>query len=182
MSQRVHSLRADLLDLREKVNLDPLTWAHNRGAFDSVLATQVDFSFLSGQTLGLMLIDLDHFKHVNDTYGHQGGDAVLREVVKVLVRVCPSSSDFIARYGGEEFAVILVDVKREDLARVGERILDGIRALNVKYRESTIALTSSIGMATYGPQDSAEDLLRRADEALYRAKNSGRDRAVMAET
>jgi len=180
MSERVRSLRADLVDMREKVNLDPLTQVHNRGAFDSVLGKQVDFSFLSGQPLGLMMVDLDHFKQINDTHGHPGGDLVLQSAVGVLVRVCPRRSDFIARYGGEEFAVILVDVEGDDLVRVGERILDGIRSLRVEYRESSISLTCSIGMATCGAQDSAEDLLRRADEALYQAKNSGRDKAVMA--
>ena len=182
MSERVRSLRADLVDLREMVNLDPLTRAHNRGAFDSVLAKQVDFSFLSGQTLGLIMIDVDHFKQINDSHGHPGGDIVLQSVVKVLVRNCPHRSDFIARYGGEEFAVILVDVKAEDLTRVGQRILDGIRALMVDYRGATITLTASIGMTTYRPQDGAEDLLRRADAALYQAKNSGRDRVVIVDT
>ncbi len=181
MSQRVRTLRADLIDMREKVNLDPLTKVHNRGAFDSVLAKQVDFSFLSGQPLGLIMIDLDHFKQINDTHGHPGGDVVLQSVVEVLVRVCPRRSDFIARYGGEEFAVILVDVEANDLMKVGERILDGIRGLTIDYREKSIAVTSSIGMASYLPEDRAEDLLRRADGALYEAKNSGRDRAVMAD-
>ncbi len=181
MSQRVRSLRADLIDLREKVNLDPLTRAHNRGAFDNVLGKQVDFSFLSGQPLGLMMIDLDHFKQINDTHGHPGGDLVLQSVVELLIRVCPRRSDFIARYGGEEFAIILVDVEVDDLVKVSERILKGIRSLRVEYRESTIELTCSIGMASHRSEDSAKDLLERADAALYRAKNTGRDQAILAE-
>ena len=180
MGERVHSLRADLVAVREKANLDALTRLHNRGAFDEVLAKQIDFSFLSGQAMALMMLDLDHFKQINDTYGHPAGDRVLQAVAKSIVRVFPRRSDFIARYGGEEFAVILVDVESTDLAPLAERILEAVRALNIDYNENNIQLTCSAGIAVCSPHESAETLIKRADQALYQAKQDGRDRGVFA--
>lgn len=181
MGERVHSLRADLVAMREKVSLDALTRVHNRGAFDDVLAKQVDFSFLSGQPMGLMMVDLDNFKVINDSYGHPGGDEVLQAVARTLIKLFPRRSDFIARYGGEEFALILVDASPADLERLGERVLEAVRALEIEYLEHRITLTCSIGIATAVPQDSAESVLRRADQALYQAKQDGRDRLVPAD-
>lgn len=180
MGERIHSLRADLVAVREKVNLDALTRLHNRGAFDEVLAKQIDFSFLSGQPMALIMLDLDKFKQINDTYGHPAGDLVLQTVANAIVRVFPRRSDFIARYGGEEFAVILVDMEPTDLAPLAERILEAIRALSIDYLDNNIRLTCSAGAAVCTPQDSAETLLGRADQALYQAKQDGRDRIVIA--
>ncbi|MGB5259108.1 MAG: GGDEF domain-containing protein [Gammaproteobacteria bacterium] len=179
MGERVHSLRADLVALREKVDLDPLTHLHNRGAFDDVLAKQIDFSFLSGQPMALIMVDLDNFKQINDTYGHPGGDRVLQTIANTLIQLFPRRSDFIARYGGEEFALILVDAEPGDLAALCERILKAVRDLQIEYLEHTITLTCSVGVATGTPQDSTETLLRRADQALYQAKQDGRDRLVL---
>lgn len=180
MGERVHSLRADLVAVREKANLDALTRLHNRGAFDEVLAKQIDFSFLSGQAMALIMLDLDNFKQINDSYGHPAGDLVLQTVARAIVRVFPRRSDFIARYGGEEFAVILVDVEPADLAPLGERILEAIRALSIDYNDHNIRLTCSAGIAVCTPQENAAALLSRADQALYQAKQDGRDRAVLA--
>jgi diguanylate cyclase (GGDEF)-like protein len=179
MGERVHSLRADLVAMREKVNLDALTRLHNRGAFDDVLAKQIDFSFLSGQPMALLMVDLDNFKQINDSYGHPGGDYVLQTVANKLIQLFPRRSDFIARYGGEEFALILVDAEPHDLVSLGERILQAVRALNIEYLDNKITLTCSVGIATGTPQDSTETLLRRADQALYQAKQDGRDRFVL---
>jgi diguanylate cyclase (GGDEF)-like protein len=179
MGERVHSLRADLVALREKVNLDQLTRLHNRGAFDDVLGKQIDFSFLSGQPMALIMVDLDNFKQINDTYGHPGGDRVLQMIANTLIQLFPRRSDFIARYGGEEFALILVDAEPGDLAALCERILKAVRDLRIEYMENTITLTCSVGIATCTPQDSMETLLRRADQALYQAKQDGRDRLVL---
>jgi diguanylate cyclase (GGDEF)-like protein len=180
MGMRVQNLRADLVAVREKASLDALTRLHNRGAFDEVLSRQIDFSFLSGQSMALMLLDLDNFKLINDTYGHPAGDLVLQTVANAIVRVFPRRSDFIARYGGEEFAVILVDVNSADLAALGERMLEAVRNLSIDYQDNSIRLTCSAGIAVWTPQDSAETLLSRSDQALYQAKQTGRDRTVFA--
>jgi diguanylate cyclase (GGDEF)-like protein len=179
MGERVHSLRADLVSIREKASLDALTRVHNRGAFDEVLARQIDFSFLSGQTMALLMFDLDHFKRINDSHGHPAGDQVLQAVANAVVRVFPRRSDFIARYGGEEFAVILVDVEPGDLAALGERTLQTIRTLDIAYHDTAIPVTCSLGIAVCTPRDTPESLLQRADRALYQAKQAGRDRVVL---
>jgi diguanylate cyclase (GGDEF)-like protein len=178
MGRRVRELRVDLLEMRDQVNLDRLTQVHNRGSFDTVLAKQVDFSLLSAQPLALMMVDLDHFKTINDTYGHPAGDLVLQAAADAIVRVCPRRSDFIARYGGEEFALILVDVSEMDLEAISERLLKAMRELSVEYHHSTISVRCSIGISLFQTEYTPEELLRRADQALYRAKHKGRDRAV----
>lgn len=180
MGQRVSNLRADLVAVREKVNLDALTRLHNRGAFDEILARQIEFSFLSSQPVALMMIDLDNFKLINDTYGHPAGDLVLQTVANATVRVFPRRSDFIARYGGEEFVMMLVDVKPDDLAALGERMLEAVRNLDIDYQNNSIRLTCSAGIAISTQQDTAETLLSRADQALYMAKRAGRDRVEFA--
>ncbi|MEZ5541550.1 MAG: GGDEF domain-containing protein [Pseudomonadota bacterium] len=179
MSERVHSLRNDLLSIREKASLDALTRVHNRGAFDEVLARQIDYSFLAGQTTVLLMLDLDHFKQINDSYGHPAGDEVLRATANAIVRAFPRRSDFIARYGGEEFALILVDVEPGDTAALGERLLHAVREMVVHHQDVEITLTCSIGIAVCTRQDTAESLLCRADRALYRAKQNGRDRVEL---
>jgi diguanylate cyclase (GGDEF)-like protein len=180
MGKRVSNLRADLVAVREKVNLDALTRLHNRGAFDEVLARQIEFSFLSAQPVALMMLDLDNFKLINDTYGHPAGDLVLQTVANAAVRVFPRRSDFIARYGGEEFVMILVDVKPDDLAVLGERMMEAVRNLDINYQDNRIRLTCSAGIAISVLQDTAETLLSRADQALYMAKRNGRDRVEFA--
>jgi diguanylate cyclase (GGDEF)-like protein len=180
MGKRVSNLRADLMAAHEKVDLDALTRLHNRGAFDEVLARQVEFSFLSGQPLALMMLDLDNFKLINDTYGHPAGDLVLQTVANAIVRVFPRRSDFIARYGGEEFVIMLLDVNRDKLIALGQRMLEAVRNLHVDYKDNSIRLTCSVGIAANTQQDTAETLLGRADKSLYMAKRNGRDKAVLA--
>ena len=102
-------------------------------------------------------------------------------VADTLIKLFPRRSDFIARYGGEEFALILVDAEQGNLAALGERALEAIRALNIDYLDNSISVTCSIGIAAATQQDSAETLVRRADQALYRAKEAGRDRVVVAD-
>ncbi len=180
MGERVRSLRADLIALREKIDMDALTRLYNRGAFDAVLTRQTDYSFLSGQPMLLIMLDLDNFKHINDSYGHPAGDLVLRKVADTLAREFPRRTDFIARYGGEEFAIILVDIEPEEQTSNANRLLEAIRSLNIDYEGTDIQVTASIGIAACRPEDNAEMLLKRADQALYQAKQDGRDRVVVA--
>jgi len=180
LAENVRSLRADLVAVREKANMDALTRLHNRGAFDEVLSKEVEYSFLSGQASALLLLDLDYFKEINDTFGHQAGDVVLQVVANTIVRTFPRRSDFIARFGGEEFAVILSDTETAELEAVGERLIEAIRALTIDYEGNTLQVTCSIGLTVCRPDDSPETVLRRADRALYDAKEAGRDRIKIA--
>jgi diguanylate cyclase (GGDEF)-like protein len=180
MSQHVSELRTDLLLARKKLETDALTQLYNRGAFDAFLAKQVDLCFLTAQPLALLMIDIDHFKKFNDTYGHPGGDAALRAFADVIVRAFPRRNDFVARYGGEEFATVLVDANPDDLPQVCERLLRTVRKLRVPWKDEELQLTCSVGASTYQRGEAVEEFLKRADDALYRAKGEGRNRARMA--
>ncbi len=166
--------------LEREVSTDPLTGAGNRGLFDDTLATEFEAAAQHYWPLTLLLADLDHFKRINDGWGHQAGDAVLRETVR-RIRQCIRDSDTLARYGGEEFGIILPGTAEEDACKVGERIAQRFRAEPVQVDDDTsIPVTISIGVATLerdafaGPQD----LLAAADHALYEAKKAGRDKVV----
>ncbi|MDD2921391.1 MAG: GGDEF domain-containing protein, partial [Anaerolineales bacterium] len=136
--------------------------------------------------LSVILFDLDHFKKVNDTYGHAVGDAVLRRVVQVA-RAELRSSDVIGRYGGEEFVVIMPMTSAQQAYQLAERIRAAVESLRVPTQKGDVAVTVSLGIAELlrlpympnGEAESLDDLVRRADEAMYAAKNSGRNRIIV---
>ncbi len=173
------------LQLREKLYgqsiRDPLTGLFNRRYLEETLPREVARADRSGQTLGVFAIDIDHFKRFNDTFGHDAGDFVLREIGKLLQESF-RMSDISVRLGGEELLVVLPDVDKEKLVRRAERLGDAVRSLALVHRELPLGrVTISIGIAIF-PESArdSEGLLRVADAALYRAKNEGRDRAVLA--
>jgi len=127
-----------------------------------------------GGDLALMLVDLDHFKQVNDTYGHQAGDVVLVRAGDIL-RSQLREADHKGRYGGEEFLVVLPETDREGAQQMGERLRAEFAMTTTSHRGKNIQVTCSIGVACHEPGVSAEELLRRADSAMYRAKRAGRD-------
>jgi diguanylate cyclase (GGDEF)-like protein len=174
------------LQLREKLHAqairDPLTGLFNRRYLDETLPRELARADRGGQSLGIFAIDVDHFKRFNDTFGHDAGDLVLREL-GALLRTSFRSSDICARMGGEEFLVVLPDTDAEKLARRAERLRDALRSLALVHRELPLGtVTVSIGVSIY-PEcgRTAEVLLALADAALYKAKSAGRDRAVFAE-
>lgn len=173
-------LREALDDAREKMQVDPLTRVYNRGAFDVALASYTDIARASGQTLVLALLDLDRFKQVNDTFGHQTGDRVLRAFSDLLSRTFLRADDFVARYGGEEFAVLLYVSNEAVVPRLIEEALARLRVLELPELGTETRLSCSAGYAVLRPGESHESLFGRADEALYRAKNGGRDQVVAA--
>lgn len=125
----------------------------------------------------LMLLDIDHFKRVNDTYGHQGGDEVLRGVA-ATIKSALRETDFIGRYGGEEFAAVLVDTLPDGAEALGERIREAVEARVFEHAGHAIRITISIGIAESLPDVTMSELIRRADTALYEAKDSGRNRVI----
>ena len=162
---------------------DELTGLFNRRRFQEAMATEVERSKRFGQPVGLVLLDLDDFKAVNDTYGHQQGDLVLREVARVL-RETSREIDEPARYGGEELAVVLPGTDLEGAYNLAERVRAGIEelALPLLDGEGTLGVTASFGVATLpGSADDMRELVAAADEALYRAKRAGKNRTVRAE-
>ncbi|MBV8600488.1 MAG: GGDEF domain-containing protein [Candidatus Eremiobacteraeota bacterium] len=154
--------------------IDPLTGIANRRAFDAQLET------LDADAI-LLVIDVDRFKSYNDLEGHRAGDDCLRRVARSLAANVLRADDLIARYGGDEFAAILHSTDLEDGIRIAERIRRAVSDLAIPAHEEGGIVTVSIGVAAYLPGEGPIDLLRRADEALYRAKAGGRDRVAFDE-
>jgi two-component system, sensor histidine kinase LadS len=161
---------------------DALTGVHNRRYFDSVLAREHERSLRTGVSLALLLCDLDHFKNINDRFGHLVGDDCLRRVAAVLRQVVGRSSDLIARYGGEEFALVLPGNTPEQAAEVAERVRAAVVAMDFRCREEHVPLTMSVGVVAQAAMagSSVADFIAAADAALYRAKKNGRNRVEMA--
>ena len=162
---------------------DPLTGLYNRRYMEETLAREMRRAERSGTKLGLIMLDIDHFKHFNDTLGHDAGDALLRDLGVLLQRQV-RTGDVACRYGGEEFMVILQDVPPDVTCQRAERIRDAARELRVRHGGRVLeAVTLSLGVAVFPDHGSSPELLMRsADVALYRAKQDGRDRLCVAET
>jgi diguanylate cyclase (GGDEF)-like protein len=164
--------------LANMVLTDPLTGCLNRRGFDQVIAREIGRSARTGGELSLISIDIDHFKTVNDTYGHLAGDAVLREFSSLLMQAA-RAVDLVARTGGEEFAMLLPDTNAMGAFKAAARACDLVRSHPFIINGKQLHLTISVGVASArGGEALAEaDLQQHADEALYAAKRGGRDRA-----
>ncbi|HJO36620.1 MAG: diguanylate cyclase [Pseudomonadota bacterium] len=174
MSRQLTAMRKDLMAARQQLEIDPLTKVYNRRAFDAALRRYMDLSMLGGQTLALLMVDLDHFKQINDEHGHLAGDRVLIATADAINRCFMRKEDFISRYGGEEFAILLMVAEADDVPRLAEQLLVRLRRLEPAGAEE-VGVTASIGHTCLQPDDSAEDFIGRADAALYLAKSQGRD-------
>jgi len=175
------ALRNALLyrEVKSMADHDGLTKIANRRRFEERLDEEADRHGRYDQPLSLILMDLDHFKTVNDTFGHQTGDAVLRGTAALLVETL-RSSDFPARYGGEEFAVILPHTTRDQAALLADRIRSRVALRNFGDCKAAVHLTLSAGVAALEPGSRSRELVSLADQALYLAKNGGRNRIVVA--
>jgi diguanylate cyclase (GGDEF)-like protein len=181
LSEKIHKLKAELHEARESAALDPLTQLHNRSSLDSQLERVADLSFLMSATPCLLMIDVDHFKSVNDRFGHPIGDEVIRRVADTLVRNFLRREDFVARYGGEEFVVVVPDSSAHAVRQRAERVRQAIGEIGFSKSDEHFSVTASIGVAVLGPGDTGKTWLARADAALYEAKSAGRNRVVFAE-
>lgn len=166
-------------EVRNLANTDGLTNIPNRRVFDEFLNEEWKRCLRLKKSISLILIDLDHFKLLNDNYGHQFGDECLVKIGWVLKRFDTRPSEICARYGGEEFALVLGDTTAEKAKLLSEKLLEDICALNIPHSRSPIEnyLTVSIGLATMTPKiDSNEsELIKKADEMLYKAKGNGKN-------
>lgn len=175
-------LRSSVKQSIELAVTDGLTGLHNRRYLDSHLKLLIDRSVARGRAMSVCMTDIDRFKLINDTYGHDIGDAVLREFASRL-RSAVRGADLACRYGGEEFVLVMPDTPPETAAGVAERLRMAIEQVPFRLGDVTVPLqvTASMGIASLSPQgDSPEALLKRADNALYEAKRGGRNRVVAA--
>lgn len=170
---------AGRLELSRKAAVDGLTELYNHDYFQTMLRQEFTVARRRERSLSLILADIDHFKQFNDTWGHQAGDLVLKEVARVVRSAC-RATDIAARYGGEELAVILLETGEEGAEMAAERIRRDVEAIVVEHEGDALRVTMSLGVATLGEADGDKDaLIRRADDALYRAKSGGRNRVVI---
>ncbi|MBD9561195.1 PleD family two-component system response regulator [Ensifer sp. ENS03] len=175
-------LRASVQQTIELAVTDGLTGLHNRRYFDTHLKLLMDRAAARGRPLSICMTDIDRFKQVNDTYGHDVGDEVLREFAN-RIRTTVRGADLACRFGGEEFIVVMPDTSAEMAAGVAERLRTIIESLPfaIPQADGPLKVTASMGIATLRPgSDTAEALLKRADTALYQAKHEGRNRVVAA--
>lgn len=182
-----HALFRYLLTDRRQENLlkrmyqsstrDALTDLYNRKHFNEQLESELSFAVRHSQELSLLLIDIDHFKQVNDRFGHAGGDGVLRQVSKLIARQL-RREDVFARIGGEEFAIILRGIEKAGGVRLAERLRTTVAAMPTVVDNTAVGITISIGCATMGDCPRPDALVRVADRRLYLAKQDGRNRTV----
>ncbi len=179
-SLEIVELRCNLEHVRREAHLDGLTGIANRRAFDAHLAEAMGAAHESGEPLSLLMVDIDHFKRFNDRFGHPLGDKVLQLVAGIL-KSSVKGRDTVARYGGEEFAIILPKTALCDAATLAEQIREAVatrKIVNKATGDDYGTITLSIGAAAWRPGEPGENLIERADEALYRAKRTGRNRVV----
>lgn len=181
LGNKIKTLADALHEARREGMTDPLTRLANRRALDARLAQAAELSGVIEGRICLVMVDIDHFKKVNDRHGHPAGDLVLKGIADLMSRTFLRKTDFCARYGGEELAAVLHDTSLQDARAPVERLLCAVRDHAFTLGKEEVEVTISIGVAALGSGESVAEWVRRADEALYAAKNSGRDRAVYAD-
>jgi diguanylate cyclase len=178
----IETLRVELVRAREEAMTDALTGLQNRKGFERRLAEYIDAGLKLPENLSLMLLDIDHFKRVNDTFGHLFGDKVIRAVAQVI-KSNIKGQDIGVRYGGEEFLVLLPDTSIDGALQLAEKLRGLIASGRIKRtnnNETVESVTISIGVAGYRSGETIEALIGRADAALYTSKTNGRNRVTAA--
>lgn len=180
LNRMSHQLNLDKQANRYKEisDKDPLTGVYNRRYFDQQISSLLENAHHRGSCVSLLVIDLDHFKEINDMHGHDIGDACLQEAVDLIQHEIRFEKDTLCRFGGEEFVVLLPDANKEKSKMIAERICKRFGDHPHQIQNLPISLTVSIGMATSTMNSDADALFKLADQAMYQAKNSGRDRSM----
>ena len=153
---------------------DPLTGTSNRAALNNSMLREVELARRHSTSLSMIVVDIDLFKSINDTYGHSVGDDVICSLTGIIDKII-RKSDMLFRFGGEEFVVLLSNTNREGALLLAERIRRGVEQTSVRTERRTIPITVSLGVATLAATDSAQSLFEKADKALYIAKSEGRN-------
>ena len=179
LQDRMSGLRQDLVAAHEEMKLDPLTDIYNRRAFDTSIERCLNVYFMLKQPISMVMIDVDNFKAINDSLGHAKGDEVLKTIAECLSRAFIRKNDLITRFGGDEFAVILPDTSLEKSKVSIDRFLQSVRTVQIADFPDDVRISCSAGCTEITDGDTVETLIARADEALYEAKQAGRNRLAV---
>ncbi len=187
LNERIDEMERKSADVQKKLEeqkllaaLDPLTGLPNRGGYDEKVKQLLGKEAARYAPMTMVVCDIDHFKSVNDDYGHLAGDNVLRIIAKIL-RGGVKDADFVGRYGGEEFVMMLPNTKAADAKNVLDKLRRVIQQSPFNFKGNPLRVTASFGIAEANPSEAAEDLFARADKVLYRAKEEGRNRCLIAD-
>lgn len=177
----VYPLRNSLhyLEALEASFKDTLTGAHNRAAMQQIITREMELSKRHKRSLAILMLDIDHFKSINDNYGHCMGDKVIKDVVESIT-LSTRQTDICFRYGGEEFLVMLNNTHLKDVLKISERIRQHIAQKRFVFEQQSFRITASIGFTHLQPSDTLESFIHRADKGLYLAKYNGRNQVIGA--
>lgn len=178
VAQRTQELESAMASIQRLSTVDSLTGCYNRRLFNERIAQELERAERYGRPLSVVFCDIDHFKRVNDTYGHLVGDQVLQAVSAVFVRLLRNEVDWVARYGGEEFVIVLAETGLNDAVLTAERLRQAIAAEVIENSGVILSVTASFGVAQYQKGDTVQALLQKADSLLYGAKQAGRNRTL----
>ncbi len=159
---------------------DPLTKCNNRAAFDDTVNREINLALRNANYLSVIFLDIDHFKSINDTYGHDCGDVALATTGK-WIKECVRGTDIVFRYGGEEFVILLNNTNLAGAELLAERIRASIEQHTLSYGMNIVNLTVSLGVSTLRVNDTVETFIKRADQAMYRAKKNGRNQVNLGD-
>ena len=179
LAEHERAVQAELVEETRRALTDPLTSLYNRRFLLDAIQRQIAVFRRTGEPFSIILFDLDHFKVVNDRFGHDAGDLVLAQTARVLLRAI-RASDFGVRYGGEEFAVLLLQTDLPVAAVRAEEIRSALEAHETVHGQNPIRITASFGVAQFEPAEDADALLKAVDGAMYAAKAAGRNRVMLA--
>jgi diguanylate cyclase (GGDEF)-like protein len=180
MKKNLSSVKKQLMEANRNMRVDHLTSAFNRKSFDEQMKKHLQMATLSLTPVSVIILDIDFFKKINDAYGHDIGDYVLKECVKMLKEVFHRDDDFVARIGGEEFAVILPNFAAEHTLVKAEEALNKIRKEVFVHGELKIHFTVSMGIAQWIHNETVDQWIKRADSALYQSKQTGRNKYTLS--
>lgn len=180
VKDRTKELKEANKKLKVLANTDSLTGVNNRGYFMKLAKQYFNIAKRNKTTLQILSLDLDYFKSINDTYGHQAGDKVLKEFAEKVSSLL-RKSDIFGRVGGEEFAILLQNTSTDGAQLFAKRVCDSVEAMKIKFDEEILHITVSIGMAELSDEKNIDELLKKSDEALYKAKENGRNRVHVFE-
>lgn len=176
-NRNVHAIRQKIEELEKLSFIDPLTKVSNRRAIEEHLQTMLQELKRYGLKLGLYFIDIDNFKHINDTLGHQAGDAILSMVAKTIMNNL-RPFDIVGRWGGEEFICVIRNIEPQGIYELAERLRFLVANSFIMVNEKPVGVTVSIGATWIQPKDTMEAVIQRADEFMYRSKQQGKNRTV----